>query len=107
MPIYEYRCNGCERTYEVLQRLADPPLDECPGCGVSGLEKLFSVAAVLVREGGTSSAGSASGAESPPYLPRPTVRALPGGGPFTVDATLPPDFRHPSIGAFRAYRSEE
>ncbi len=38
MPIYEYEsidqgCPKCSRRFEVLQRLADPPLASCPDCG--------------------------------------------------------------------------
>ncbi len=32
MPIYEYACEGCRVVYEVLQRLNDAPLGECPRC---------------------------------------------------------------------------
>ncbi len=31
MPIYEYMCDSCGQTLEVLQRLSDPPLESCPG----------------------------------------------------------------------------
>jgi putative FmdB family regulatory protein len=33
MPLYEYRCESCGRTHEVLQRLDEPPLTTCPDCG--------------------------------------------------------------------------
>ena len=38
MPIYEYEpddegCETCRGRFEVLQRLADPPLTHCPECG--------------------------------------------------------------------------
>jgi putative FmdB family regulatory protein len=32
MPIYEYRCNSCERIIEVLQKFSDKPLTRCPSC---------------------------------------------------------------------------
>jgi len=32
MPIYEYRCQKCHQTFEVLQKLNDKPLDRCPHC---------------------------------------------------------------------------
>ncbi len=34
MPLYEYRCHQCGKTFEVLQKFADEPLavhDECGG----------------------------------------------------------------------------
>jgi putative FmdB family regulatory protein len=33
MPIYEYVCERCGESTEAIQRLADPPLTECPKCG--------------------------------------------------------------------------
>ena len=37
MPIYEYRptekgCSYCSRGFDVLQKMNDAPLDECPKC---------------------------------------------------------------------------
>ena len=32
MPIYEYRCNNCERIIEVMQKFSDKPLTRCPAC---------------------------------------------------------------------------
>ncbi len=37
MPIYEYRacdkgCNHCRRGFDVLQKLTDEPLQQCPRC---------------------------------------------------------------------------
>jgi len=33
MPLYEYLCEACGRTSEVLRRFDDPPLESCPHCG--------------------------------------------------------------------------
>lgn len=33
MPIYEYRCQGCGRDLEVMQKITENPLDVCPSCG--------------------------------------------------------------------------
>ncbi|HEX2465632.1 MAG TPA: FmdB family zinc ribbon protein [Thermoanaerobaculia bacterium] len=33
MPIYEYVCEQCGECTEMIQRLADPPLQECLKCG--------------------------------------------------------------------------
>jgi putative FmdB family regulatory protein len=33
MPIYEYVCEKCGQSLEVIQRLADAKLEECPKCG--------------------------------------------------------------------------
>ena len=41
MPIYEYACRDCGRTFEALVR-SDTEV-ECPGCKSASLEKLLSV----------------------------------------------------------------
>lgn len=32
MPVYEYECQKCNRTFEVEQRISEPALKECPEC---------------------------------------------------------------------------
>ncbi len=33
MPLYEYRCNGCSETFELLRPMADRPVEAiCPSC---------------------------------------------------------------------------
>ena len=48
MPIYEYRCEACGETTEVIQRLDEPPLEICPRCG-GALKKLLSAPAFQSR----------------------------------------------------------
>ncbi|MCX6372294.1 MAG: FmdB family transcriptional regulator [Actinobacteria bacterium] len=33
MPIYEYRCDQCGESFDVLQRMSDDPLVTCEECG--------------------------------------------------------------------------
>ncbi len=40
MPIYEYRCPDAH-TFEVFQRMADPPLETCEVCGKGPVEKVL------------------------------------------------------------------
>jgi putative FmdB family regulatory protein len=42
MPIYEYRCASCGSDLEVIQKISDSPLTECPKCGKNSLEKVIS-----------------------------------------------------------------
>jgi putative FmdB family regulatory protein len=32
MPLYEYRCDPCDKVHEVMQKFSDAPLAECPAC---------------------------------------------------------------------------
>ncbi len=42
MPIYEYECTKCGHFEEVMQKISDPPLAECPECHGS-MKKLMSM----------------------------------------------------------------
>ncbi|MDG2422219.1 MAG: zinc ribbon domain-containing protein [Gammaproteobacteria bacterium] len=49
MPIYEYQCSHCENRIEVLQKLNDLPLEDCPACNKSSLKKLVSAASFRLK----------------------------------------------------------
>ena len=50
MPIYEYRCeNG--RTFEVMQKMTDPPVEECPEDGTP-VQRVFHPVAVHFKGSG-------------------------------------------------------
>jgi len=44
VPIYEYRCNDCGRSFEVVQRMADDPVTVCEVCGGSVSRVLYAPA---------------------------------------------------------------
>ena len=39
MPIYAYRCDACGHGRDVLQKMSDAPLTDCPSCGTAGAFK--------------------------------------------------------------------
>ena len=39
MPIYAYRCDACGHGRDVLQKMSDAPLTDCPSCGTAGTYK--------------------------------------------------------------------
>ena len=44
MPTYEYRCDACGATYELFQKMSDPPLETCEACGSPVRKVLYPVA---------------------------------------------------------------
>lgn len=52
MPIYEYRCGECGQEHEVLQKVSEPPLTECPACGRPALKKQLSAAGFQLKGSG-------------------------------------------------------
>ena len=49
MPIYEYECRACGHGFEVMQKLSDPVLVDCPDCDESALKKLISPVAFHLK----------------------------------------------------------
>jgi putative FmdB family regulatory protein len=69
MPLYEYRCNACLETFELLRPMADRTLQAvCPSCESTTSMPLISRVAISVS--------SASRAHS---APAPAPRASGGG----------------------------
>jgi len=51
MPIYEYRCpNG--HTFEIFQRMTDPPSEVCVTCGAGPVKKILFPVAVHFKGSG-------------------------------------------------------
>src|SRR5687767_15380894 len=69
MPIYEYRCELCGQEHEVLQKVSEPPLTECPSCHKPGLQKLLTAAGFQLKGSGwyaTDFKGGAKKSEEKP-----------------------------------------
>ncbi len=52
MPIYEYRCNDCEKTFEVIQKFSDDPVKKCAYCSGVRVKKLISQSSFILKGGG-------------------------------------------------------
>jgi putative FmdB family regulatory protein len=52
MPIYEYQCEACGHRLEVLQKISEEPLSDCPECGRPSLQKLVSAAGFRLKGSG-------------------------------------------------------
>ena len=75
MPIYAYRCDECGFAKDVLQKVSDPVLTECPSCGKSAFKKQLTAAGFQLKgtgwyatdfRGGTApSTGTATGPAEP------------------------------------------
>ncbi|MEO5771240.1 MAG: zinc ribbon domain-containing protein [Burkholderiaceae bacterium] len=52
MPIYAYRCAACGHTKDVLRKMSDPPLADCPACGEPRFEKQVTAAGFQLKGSG-------------------------------------------------------
>lgn len=52
MPIYEYRCSACGFQQELLQKMSDAPLTDCPECGKPSMSKMVTAAGFQLKGSG-------------------------------------------------------
>ncbi|NYT67065.1 FmdB family zinc ribbon protein [Pusillimonas noertemannii] len=74
MPIYAYKCSACGHAQDVLQKMSDPVLTDCPECGQSTYAKQVTAAGFQLkgsgwyvtdfRDGGKKAGSSSSGESS-------------------------------------------
>ena len=51
MPTYGYKCKACEHTFEVVQKMTDDPVKECPECKGKVKRMLYPVGIVFKGSG--------------------------------------------------------
>lgn len=73
MPIYAYKCGSCGHAKDVLQKISDAPLLDCPACGRANFHKQLTAAGFQLKgsgwyatdfRGGATAAAASGGAES-------------------------------------------
>jgi putative FmdB family regulatory protein len=52
MPIYAYKCESCGHAKDVLQKISDAPLTDCPACGKSTFAKQLTAAGFQLKGSG-------------------------------------------------------
>lgn len=49
MPLYEFRCEACGETFEVLRKMGDETPAPCTACGAADTRRVWSAAAVIAH----------------------------------------------------------
>jgi len=68
MPIYAYKCGSCGHAKDVLQKISDAPLTECPACGKPTFSKQLTAAGFQLKGSGwyaTDFKGGSGGTSAP------------------------------------------
>lgn len=52
MPIYAYKCESCGHSKDVLQKISDAPLTQCPACGKGSFAKQVTAAGFQLKGSG-------------------------------------------------------
>jgi len=94
MPIYAYQCGTCGHAKDVLQKMSDAPLTDCPACGAQTFTKQLTAAGFQLKGSGwyvtdfRGGAGStAAAAPAAPDAPKKeAVSAAPASAPASSDA---------------------
>ena len=101
MPIYAYKCESCGFAKDVLQKMSDLPLTDCPACAATAFKKQLTAAGFQLKgsgwyatdfKGGSSAPAAASADAAPATAPTPaTADAKP-----SESAASKPDSKPPS-----------
>jgi putative FmdB family regulatory protein len=70
MPIYEYKCHGCGKVFDRIQKFSDAPLTTHDDCG-GALEKLLSAPAFHLKGSGWYVTDYAKGGSGGPIEKKP------------------------------------
>jgi putative FmdB family regulatory protein len=86
MPIYAYKCGSCGHAKDVLQKISDDPLTQCPSCGQDTFSKQLTAAGFQLKGSGwyaTDFKGGGAAATSAPA----TAAAASDGATSTTAAS--------------------
>ncbi|MBK1889050.1 zinc ribbon domain-containing protein [Undibacterium sp. 14-3-2] len=94
MPIYAYRCEECGFAKDVLQKISDAPLTDCPSCGKASFKKQVTAAGFQLKGSGwyvTDFRGGSGGSAgtSAPAVPTDGGSAA-GSAPTATESSATP-----------------
>ncbi len=66
MPTYVYECAVCRHEFELVQRMSEAPIRQCPSCDGNTVHRKVTPAAFILKGGGwyADGYGRSSGAKS-------------------------------------------
>ena len=79
MPIYTYKCESCGHSKDVLQKMSDVPLTECPECGACAFKKQLTAAGFQLKGSGWYATDFKGGAAPVTAEAKPATDALEAG----------------------------
>ena len=95
MPIYAYKCDACGHAKDVLQKMSDAPMTDCPACGAPKFSKQLTAPGFQLKgtgwyatdfKGGGASAAAAPAAATADAVASPAP-ASGGDSPAAPPAT--------------------
>lgn len=106
MPIYAYKCESCGHSKDVLQKMSDQPLTDCPSCGAASFKKQLTAAGFQLKGSGWyvtdfrgGNSGQPTGAETT-SVPAVASKDTPStAAPAPAPASAPADKPKPTTGS--------
>ncbi|WP_454741291.1 FmdB family zinc ribbon protein [Cupriavidus necator] len=102
MPIYAYRCDACGHGRDVLQKMSDAPLTDCPSCGAAGVFKKQLTAAGFQLKGSgwyvTDFRGGSAGGTSAPATAGAAGGAAAASAPAAAESSASTASATPAAG---------
>ena len=102
MPIYAYKCDSCGHAKDVLQKMSDDPLTQCPSCGAPTFNKQLTAAGFQLKGSGwyaTDFKGGAAATAAPAVAGAPIAGAPAAGASTATDAGGASPAAEPSASA--------
>ncbi len=99
MPIYAYKCGSCGYAKDVLQKLSDLPLTQCPACGAPAFSKQLTAAGFQLKGSGWYATDFRNGSKPPAPAgdgAKPADGGKPAEGAKPADGTKPADGAKPA-----------
>jgi putative FmdB family regulatory protein len=92
MPIYAYKCESCGFAKDVLQKMSDAPLTDCPACAAATFKKQLTAAGFQLKGSGwyaTDFKGAGASTAVPPTGPVAATPAAESAKPSESAAAKP------------------
>lgn len=101
MPIYAYKCESCGHAFDVLQKMSDAVLTDCPSCHAAALQKQVTAAGFQLKGSGwyvTDFKGNGS-APSTSVAPAAGTEAASTAAPAAAEPASKPEAAAPAAVA--------
>lgn len=89
MPIYAYKCSSCGHEMDVLQKISDAPLADCPACGAATFSKQLTAAGFQLKGSGWYATDFKNGSAKPDARPADGKTGSGEAGPAAEPAAKP------------------
>jgi len=96
MPIYAYACGACGHAKDLLQKLSDAPLSQCPACGAEAFSKQVTAAGFQLKGSGWYATDFKGGTPAAPAKPDAAPAATTESTSTSAGASAPASTSSPT-----------